>query len=346
MKRLSSILLLLGLGQAHADGPGRVIDTSPGVVFGGLAQSSPPFYVAAKATTGQRIASSETGVSGSWSSRTLGVCGATEAYLSVAYGNGRFCSPNSSVAVQTASAYALDGINWQCGGNMPSNRLWGHIAYGNGVFCTLGKSTAGGAYSTDCITWNASSTPPPATAQGIVFDGTRFVAAFTTTAGTIAVSTDCDTWTTVATGISGNGLGGISWSASLGKYVASQYQGAAANVFTSSDAVTWSTISVPFLVAAMACSPSSCVGVGEAGNAVYSTDGITWNTATMDASSPDFRSLCGVATNSNLIWDGSKYIAVGDAATAVSGATSLDGSVWTNSTLVTLDSYCGVGFKP
>jgi hypothetical protein len=216
----------------------------------------------------------------------------------------------------------------------------GYVALGNGV---LDIET-----SSDFATWSPviNVSGPAVVFRDIEYlNGAYYSAGFDSDGGSSSVgltvimrSTDAGSWTTVYSANTGSfrGVGIDALAYHGGTYVA---VGDAGRGLTSHDGVHWTAMAAPpgdqinqliyadgkFLGVGGDCSSGSCIGKTET-----STDGKTWTAHSLPGSSP--ASLAGV------VFDGSKFVAVGFPAdtvgvpTGVSGRpstfTSSDGVTW------------------
>jgi hypothetical protein len=244
-----------------------------------------------------------------------------------------------------------DGITWSQG---PQADLFvgggehSAIAAGGG-YVALGDGVLDIETSSDFATWSRAInvSGPAVVFSDIEFlNGAYYSAGFNSNGGSSSVgltvimrSTDASSWTTVYSSNTGSfrGVGIDALAYHGGTYVA---VGDAGRGLTSHDGVHWTAMAAPpddqinqlvyadgkFLGVGGDCSSGSCIGKTET-----STDGKTWTSHNLPGSSP--ASLAGV------VFDGSKFVAVGFPAdtvgvpTGVSGSpstfTSSDGVTWT-----------------
>lgn len=229
------------------------------------------------AVSSANIATSPDGIT--WTSRTSP---SANLWLSVAYGNGVFVAVGqTSSGNNTSTAITSpDGITWTQR-TLPASQIWRSIAFGNGIFVAartasvIGGSettTAPCATSPDGTTWTTQTTPATNYWRSIAFGNGIFVAVGYQ--GRMMTSPDGITWTqrtSSATGvldtvIFGNGLflardgnvlvysaDGITWiqvSTGTSYYITFadglfMRYASAANVYVSTDCVTWKTVLMP-----------------------------------------------------------------------------------------------------
>lgn len=197
---------------------------------------------------------------------------------------------------------------------------------------TISVTTAGGTATSSYnfnITDSASTAGISWTQQtvgtnylnNIAWSGTLF--AVVGANGTILTSPDGYAWSARNSGVTDT-LEGITWSTSLSKFIVVGHgQWGRPTILTSSDGVTWTKQTVSagsnvWTLRNVTCSSNLCVAVGISGAILTSTDGTTWIT----------RSSGTQNEISNVVWGGSKFVAIGGSNGAV-GFTSSDGITWT-----------------
>lgn len=229
-------------------------------------------------------------------------------WVDIAYGNGRFVAVAESSAM---AAYSFDGATWTKS-NLPSTAEWSSIAYGQGVFyvTTLGDIAAS---SYDGVSWtirdgsyiplditvtDANSIPASTTArtlpsagywQDVLWDGTKFVAIGYDSVGSTGL------YATSTNGASWTG-GTIATSGSNWEYTCVAYNG---------------TNQYVALIG----------GNGGTNDLATSSNGTTWSTTA--------NALPANSYWKQVIWDGSKYVAL--RADSANIATSTNGTTWTGS---------------
>lgn len=94
-----------------------------------------------------------------------------EHWITAAYGGGKFVT----VAPYTdKAAYSTDGINWT-GVMLPIAENWTSIAYGGGQFVLVAANTTNMLISNDGITWRTGRMPSSEAWMSVAYDGSYFV---------------------------------------------------------------------------------------------------------------------------------------------------------------------------
>jgi Viral BACON domain len=226
-------------------------------------------------------------------------------------------SPTQFVAIGDAGLNwtSTDGLNWVKRSNTPTSHFG--LAYGNGKFVTVGFRGSL-MVSTDGINWTKKTSGVTSNFNKIVYaaDKNWFVGG--SGDGQVSYSKDGGT-TFTGTIIPGGSVNGIAYG--NGMFVAAGGNG---KVYTSTDAVTWTSRSVgsyhlfPTLFA-----NGTFVVAGKNGYIYSSSDGINWTN----------RKVVANAYFLGGSWTGTRFIVVGEvlAGNAVM-YTSTDGITWTKRT--------------
>jgi hypothetical protein len=240
---------------------------------------------------------------GSWSANTAitGIqTGVGSGQIEYAPSLGIFVAGNSS-STSFYSATSSDGINWTVAASAAPQRLL-RIVWSPGA--SIFVSTAGGSAasanvlsSTDGVTWTSRSTGTSAGYQAVVWNPTagEFLV-LAATSNRYAKSSNGTSWSGGTTNI--GPVTAVTWSASLGIYVAVSNAGTAAKrAFTSSDGITWTSRDTPQNAgvdpawAQVRWAPELGLFVAVAtsqnpNNIMTSPDGATWTMRTMSGSYP------------------------------------------------------------
>jgi len=253
-------------------------------------------YVAVS-STGGTAASSLDGIT--WTSRTLPT---TSAWSSVTYGNGRF------VAVASGSndaAYSITGTSWVSMGVLPgSNALWKSITYGKGLYVAVASGGTQAASSANGTTWTTRTLSASATWTSVTYGKNRFVAV--ASGGTAAAySLNGTTWTNSSALPASATWNNVSYGNGIYYAVATGSVGA-----TSEDGITWTSRSTAFATPTITATSKDIIG--------------SFTASTLPQT--------GYWTN--VLWTGSKFVAVGHNNVDTGyAASSTDGATWTNVTI-------------
>ena len=191
----------------------------------------------------------------------------TNAYRSLAYGNGIF------VGVSSVSSYSYDGINWTTGSSINSE----YITFGNGLFVAVGYATISGVptsfinTSPDGINWTSRTPSEAMWFQEITYANGLFVAVARFGTNRIMTSPDGITWTSRTTSISPT-FSGIAYG--NGIWVAVCDSSPAGTIFTSYDGIDWIERSTAFASSTVHFANGIFVTGGR-----WSVDGINWTSA-------------------------------------------------------------------
>jgi len=219
------------------------------------------------------------------------------------------------VGVKNWTYTSVDGIGWNVNTTTTdelvavawSDTLNLHIAVGeDGLIMS----------SPDGDTWQVeiAANPSASWLSDVVWGNGRFIAVGQD--GTILSSTNGSEWSTVFTGT--GSLSGITWSGSAFVAIGN------GEVLISSDGTTWSPGTPPPLTSIESVAWSNTLGlyaaVGWNGAIFTSATGTNWKDQSPSEYRPSYREV---------IWDGARFIAVGDMGHIV---TSSDGVTWTTQT--------------
>jgi len=311
-----------------------------------------PKYVAIASGTASGAYSAD---GSTWTAMTLP---ASATWTAIAYGQ---VSTGVSYFVAVASggtsaAYSTDGINWTSA-SLGTSASWSDVTYGNQKFVAVSR-TSGSAYysvSTTGTSWSTSTQSVDAVA--VTYGYNRFVMIGGGFSRASAYSTDGSTWTVGATSLPANNDSTTSnWidvAYGNGRYVAiSDSSGNAAYSF---DGATWTASTLPGIYEWSSINYGGGVFyVTSYGDyAATSEDGVTWtlrdgshaslaiSTTAKDTNPGSYtaRTLPASAYWQDVIWTGSKFVAVGhDNVATPYAASSTDGETWTSVTLATPSS--------
>ena len=255
--------------------------------------------------------------------------------------------------------YSYDGLNWS--GSTNGNSMFDSRALGVGWNGTMWVAAGEGstnslAYSYDGLNWSAStmgiSLLEPA--QKAVWNGTMWVAVGWLGSTTIAYSYDGINWSG-ATNIFDQTGYDVAWNGSMWVAVGSNLSGSGNIAAYSYDGINWSGSSNAnsiFGLYALSIAWNGSIWVIGAADGVsspydriigYSYDGITWTLST-SGSSLLYRGSC-----SGIVWNGEKFVAVGNSLGGNKIIYSTDGINWTNSSnanSVFSSNLFGVGSRP
>ena len=202
---------------------------------------------------------------------TLGQLPMSDEWTSIAYGGGYFVAVAN---YSTNYVYSNDGITWSTGW-MPIDQRWSAVTYGNGIFVAIAPDNIC-AYGTVGSTFTSGSLPAFADWSSITFNGNEFVAT-SKDGNMIALSSDASYWSTSNYYNMYNGIEDITAS-STGTCVAVGVQ-LSEMFYYSADGYSWMDIPVPY-------GTWKCITYGngkfvalEYGSkrAMYSPDGQTWH---------------------------------------------------------------------
>ena len=287
-----------------------------------------------------------------WSSMTMP---SSQQWSAIAYGVVSNVSYYVAVARESSvAAYSRDGVNWTAS-SLSEVADWCDIDYGNGVFVAISESDSSltfRAWSSDNgINWN--TTTFASGAKAIAYGFSRFVVVEGNFSNAVAYSTNGATWT-VTTLPSNDDSTESNWvdiAYGNGRYVAIADSSAMAAY--SFNGATWYKSNLP------ATYEWSSIGYGQGvfyvtslgDAAATSPDGVTWTlrdgsyasfdiTATSQNVNTAYAETATLTSGTwtDVIWDGTKFIAVGYSGAAGLVATSTTGASWTNATLPTVNS--------
>jgi len=290
------------------------------------------------------------GTANQWKAITYGVYNNVGRYVAIAR--------ESSV-----SAFSIDGINWTATG-LGDVADWNDVAYGNGVFVAIAQSDSSSslrAISTDGgSNWSLSTIASGSIA--ITYGATRFVVVEGNFSNSVAYSTNGVAWT-VATLPANDDSSESNWvdvTWGNGRYVAiSDSSLMAAYSF---DGATWYKSNLPAEAEWTSVRYGQGVFYATAKGevAASSPDGVNWTlrdaiitpldiTATSEDTNPGIytaRTLPASVDWTDVIWTGTKFVAVGNNATGAFdtgyAASSTNGETWIAETIT---SAAGFEFK-
>jgi len=252
----------------------------------------------------------------------------------------------------STAAYSFDGINWTSV-SLGVVEDWSDVVGGNGTFVAIADSDSS-------TTWRSTSTNGGATwtsatvatgSKAIAYGGGRFVLVEGNFSNSVAYSTNGISWT-VTTLPANDDSSESNWvdiAYGNGRFVAIADSSAMAAY--SFNGATWYKSNLPSISEWSSISYGQGVfyvtSLGDA--AASSPDGVTWTlrdgsflpidiTSTNANSIPastTARTLPSASTWQDVLWDGSKFVAIGYTTATSLGAyaTSTDGATWTGGTI-------------
>lgn len=234
---------------------------------------------------------------------------ATEAYFSIAYGNGRYVSTGQYGTIVASP----DSINWfGRAADIPDMLLWS-VTYGNGMFLTTGSNTI--LTSVDGVAWAARRVETDDYLIATTWGNGTYVAVGTR--GTIFSSTNGNDWfdRSLEEGAGdfysvcfGNGV----FVAAGGKATREQ-QGI---IYSSSDAIHWEASgALPVSLWSVTFGNGLFTAAGDGGTVLTSSDGVEWT----GQKTGNANRLMSVVYGNN------RFVAVGAGGTIL---TSPDGNTW------------------
>lgn len=291
---------------------------------------------------------------------------ANNQWSAIAYGVSSNVSYYVAVARATSTAaYSTDGINWTAA-NLGEVADWCDIAYGNGSFVAIAESDSSSAYR--AVSTNGGSTWSTTTlasgAKAIAYGGTRFVVVEGNFSNSFAYSTSGVAWT-VGTLPSNDDSSESNWvdiTYGNGRFVAIADSSSMAAY--SLDGISWTKSNLP------ANYEWSSIGYGQGlfyvtslgDAAASSTDGLVWtlrdaSTASLNVTATAKDTISGTyaetstltsGTWTSVLYDGTRFLAVGYDGSSGLYATSTNGTSWTNGTLPTVSGsfeYTAVAYN-
>ena len=261
--------------------------------------------------------------------------------------------PTIAVGSGTNSiAYSSDSINWSGLGNT----IFGTNGIGNSVlwngirWVAVGSGTNSIAYSSDGISWFGLGNTIFTIGNGIGWNGKIWVAVGSGTSGSIAYSSDGIKWNIVTSSNTMLSIGfSVSWNGKMWVAVGS---GSGTNsIVYSTNGIVWvasianlrltSSILLPSNTAALAYNGSQVFAINNKDSSAYSSDGIYWNTGNLSSNT----SLVNMTIN-DIIWDNTRWIAVGDNGSGPVIAYLANSTPWTspgtNWTIPTIPAGTGI----
>lgn len=192
-------------------------------------------------------------------------------WQSIAYGNSKF------VMIQydgSKTVYSADGVSWTAGGDLPSSNNWRTLFFDGSKFIALGA--AKGAYSTNGTSWTALTIEANTDWNAIAYGSGKYVAVPQNSCHKFMHSSDGISWTTYNAPTEAS-VWGIAFG--NGVFVAVAYN--KDSVYTSTDGVNWTAVSVPLNYwRSVAFGNGVFIAVsnklGGTKNMMYSADGSVW----------------------------------------------------------------------
>jgi hypothetical protein len=276
-----------------------------------------------------------------WSAISYGVVNNIGYYVAVAR------------ATSTA-AYSLDGISWTAS-NLGEVADWCDIAYGNGSFVAIAESDSSSAFR--AVSTNGGSTWATTSlgsgARAIAYGSTRFVIVEGNFSNSVAWSVSGVAWTvtTLPANDDSTESNWVDIAYGNNRYVAISDSSAMAAY--SFDGATWYKSNLPgiFEWSSINYGQGVFYATTRGDRVATSPDGVIWtlrdgSTASLNvtATSKDTISAAYLETStltsgtwSDVVYDGTKFLAVGYSGAAGLYATSTNGTSWTNGTLPTVN---------
>jgi len=250
------------------------------------------------------------------------------------------------------AAYSLDGINWTAV-SLGVVEDWCDVVGGNGTFVAIAESDSSTTWRSTStnggVTWTAATVGTGS--KAIAYGGGRFVTVEGNFSNSVAWSANGTTWT-VTTLPSNDDSTESNWqdiAYGNGRFVAISDSSAMAAY--SFNGATWYKSNLP------STAEWSSIGYGQGvfyvtslGDAAASSpDGVTWTVRdgsflSLDITATNANSVTSTATARTLpssstwqdvLWDGTKFVAIGYTSGTSLGAyaTSTDGATWTGGTI-------------
>ena len=255
----------------------------------------------------------------------------------------------------SVAAYSRDGINWT---SSTLNEIadWCDIAYGNGTFVAIAESDSSSTFRAVSTTAGASwsTTTVASGAKAIAYGGTRFVLVEGNFSNSVAYSVSGVAWT-VTTMPANDDSTESNWvdiAYGNGRYVAISDSSAMAAY--SFNGATWYKSNLPGIYewTSINYGQGLFYVTSKGDYSASSPDGVTWtlrdgSTASLNVTATSKDNISASYTEtatltsgswSDVIYDGSKFVAVGYSGSAGLVATSTTGTSWTNATLPTVNS--------
>lgn len=258
----------------------------------------------------------------------------------------------------SVAAYSTDGINWTSA-NLGDVADWTDIAFGASTFVAIAESSSGSAIRS--LSTNGGSTWTLGTLSGagarcIAYGGTRFVAVEGNFSNQVSYSTAGIAWTntTMPANDDSTNSNWVDIAYGNGRFVAIAENSAMAAY--SFDGATWTKSNLPTIAEWDSISYGQglfyATSLGDV--AASSEDGVNWTqrsavyaqidvTATAKDTNTGYvaRTLPSSGYWTDVLWDGSKFIAVGHdngITPAAYGAQSSNGETWTSVTFPLVSS--------
>ena len=260
---------------------------------------------------------------------------------------------------QGGFATSYDGLTWELWPNAPVGSNYKSVAYSGTQYIMGTFNSVDLLYTTtDKITWTAIGTPlsnafvaagwtynTGSGVQAVLWNGTQWVAM--NSQGYVAKSTDLVTWTasnSLVIALSTQTTDPVTVLAYSGTvYVACVADGGTTAMYSSPDAVTWTSrvlVNGAYGISSIVWTGTKFVGVTYQGIIWISVDGITWTSNT------NARTATGYVDGTPyyyIVWDGTKLVVMRQsnygnfsstdlAANNAWAATSTDGVTWTSNT--------------
>jgi hypothetical protein len=247
-----------------------------------------------------------------WTIRTSGTASAIDCFT---FGNGIYIFGTVGGGLSTST----DAITWTSQTSGTSSSIGG-LAYGAGLTEQYVYVGAGGVLrsSTDGVTWTSRTSGTISTLSGVAFGTVYFYGGF---GGVLRTSTDGITWDSQTSGTTQN-IQRVIYANGTYLYV-TQAGGTLTSsvVGSSTDAITWSTVSLdPTSLRGIAFGNSNYVVCGGTGAVYSSTDLVTWT----------FSPVSPVLNTANVVYGSNFYLnANQDIGNPIGGSyTSTDGTAW------------------
>ncbi|MCG2616971.1 T9SS type A sorting domain-containing protein [Terrimonas sp. NA20] len=274
----------------------------------------------------------QTGIT--WTARSYP---AENAWLSVAYGNGRFVATASSGTGNRVMT-SVDGINWVTQ-TTPADNVWAAVAFGGNLFVAVGTASASPntvMTSPDGITWTLRSSADNGSQwTALTYGNGRFVALAQLGTLRSMTSTDGINWT------AGTGVPAATWGAVTygnGTYVGVS-QSSTEPVVTSTDGINWTVRAIAGTTGwwGVDFGNNLFVAVRAAGTGqrvMTSPDGITWTLRNTP-----------VDNNWRVVkYGGGLFVALSLNGTGNRIMTSPDGIAWTSRASTADNPWRGLGY--
>jgi hypothetical protein len=267
-----------------------------------------------------------------WTARAAA---STNAWRSVAYGNGLFVAVSTD-GVGNRVMTSPDGLNWTSRTSAADN-IWFSVAYGNGLFVAVANSGVGNRVMTspDGVTWTSRVSAADNTWNSVSYGNGTFVAVSSDGTNRVMTSPDGVTWTS-RSAAAANLWNSVTYGNGL--FVAVSSSGTGDRVMTSPDGVTWTsrTSAADNTWLSVTYGNGTFVAVSSDGTnrVMTSPDGVTWTS----------RSAAAANSWRSVTYGGGLFVAVSASGTGNRVMTSPNGIAWTSRTSAADTGWLGITY--